>query len=165
MCVGTEHGCACVCPTEVGLGVPGGGGAGWQAGAVPASESPLYPTSAPHYPPPPASASCQPPAPERCVPQSHLNLRPNMYLGPVGQLAKLRSSPFYPILCLSSFPFLKDTTQSQLIIFQHHSFISTSSSVTIYTNPFNRRPALHNIFKNASTNICATNSPLHIHQF
>ena len=82
VCVCVLEQSACVCtysvgPAEVALGVPsGGGGAGWWRARSPPQGPPRYPTSAPHDPPLPASASCQPPAPERCVPQSHLNLAP-----------------------------------------------------------------------------------------
>ena len=65
--------------------------------------------------------------------------------------------PFYPVVGICSSPFLKDTTQSQLMIFQHHSLISTSSSSL--TDPFNPQTALPNILTPASTNICTTHSP------
>ena len=59
--------------------------------------SPHSPPNAPHHPP---SASCQPPAPERCVPQSHLNFYPTCTSLQPWTLAELRPDPLFTNLSI-----------------------------------------------------------------
>ena len=122
VCVCVLEQSACVCtysvgPAEVALGVPGGGGgAGWWRARSPPQGPPRSPPrSPPQYPAPgsPPLPHLRPPLP----PTTRISLlpasgtgevctsvppqpRPNIHLGPVGWLEKLRSSPFYHFIQL-----------------------------------------------------------------
>ena len=98
----------------------------------------------PPHPPlvPPLTPQCPPPPPLSLLPASGTGevctsvpplLLPNMYLTPALDIGKTETrSPLYQIVHIffvTSSPFLKNTTWSKLIIYQHQSFISTSSPV------------------------------------